>query len=746
MIHALPSGAGRAPRWWVRLAALVGTCAVIVVLAPRPAHAQEAVGSDAMLEGGSESSGVWDEEGRIPADRYALTMPIGFDPAHGEVVEDDVFERVKRIPDTVMYLVAALFHDLGVMITRLGLWLLDLAFSFTVLEAIRNAVAALSRKMQSTFVVGIGLDDFAVFLAVCYCGVQLLRRRTAHSMGELAASMLIAVIGATLVAQPLRTLDTTAMAVRSISVAMMDLASDDPVSYCGPPDNCSTEPNTPPLTEQGYEIPKNMSDRLYQSMIVEPYDIANWGQVLHGSCARTRDEFLRGDIEPVDDEAPEDAAVRVMWERGCREQVIYNTSMSFGRVGVALLTFVVRVVLLGFNVTLSGSVMGGQFMLGNVVTVLPLLVVLGTIPGTGRQILLMGVNATGQASAAVIVAGFVLLVLVMFQTALLGLPGMSLLTRYTMVLVMVITLWRYRGPLRDMVNEILLHFTQRLKTRSPGNLAPNLLADRELWENSVKKRIKERMVDSGYESVVRARRQLRLRRRRDGGNVGGPGAGGPGGAGPPTSGRRRQRQPRDAPRFTDEMMNPVPSRRMNRIVTAAQNTAKVTGKGAVELARRSGRGFRGGLKLSRKALVGAAGLAGGMRNPDFYRETAGDAAGIVATSAVAGVKATGRGGRRTWNTSMRGWRTGKRGVAHGWDASMRTWHSAKRGSVVVTQRLHASAERLGRDMSQSYTYRRNIPQSVIPGAAKRDTQRRASDAQRARKRRDRDIQSGRFLP
>lgn len=452
------------------------------------------------------------------------------------------------------------------ILSMVGLWLVELVYSFRLVEWMDGPASELSEAMHRNYVGRLGLNDFAVFLAVAYSGFRLLTRKTARGLSELAISLLIAVLGATLVDNPTAILEGSLPYAIGTSGAMLQLATNPE----GNPDGAIPDEVEGATTiEDGeyHHLVRPLTDRLHEAIVGQPYDLVNWGRVLEGTdCADAREAILAD--ETIHAMEGGDRARQMMRDAGCGAEADFNARPSATRFAMAVLAIVVTMVIDLLLGVVSFGVAGAQFTLAGLVVILAVAWVIAILPGTGRQIGLRYLGTGLQACTVIVVGSFVLSMLLVITTELLaGDHELGLMERFVLLIIAVIMLFRFRKRLLTMTQDIVTHATEKLQTTDDeSGFGANLLSPAAAGASFG---IGKNLLDKAMGRAVSAKLpKKRAAAEADGGadaaGGGGGGGGGRGGGGAPARTSRGARMRR-------------------ALLTATGKVGRVAGRGAVGL-------------------------------------------------------------------------------------------------------------------------------------------------------------------
>jgi hypothetical protein len=389
-------------------------------------------------------------------------------------------------------------------LVAIGEWVIEQAYSFDLVQELTDPAVRFADSLQREFVGPLGLNDFALFLAVAYSGYQLYRRRTALGLGELVISLLVVVFGAMLVAQPAWLLRSALPYTIDLSTGLLEVAmslnTTDPTPGGGGEQTCVRDFRGGAWTcqEDRYsQAVRPLTSAIQHALIEQPYDLIAWGALLEGDCAVKRDEILANDdwdpdsadarnhmrggvagsvagaLDKIPDwlkgpaaRAIQDEATEAMPGGDCAKYADYNAEPTVERMGLALVNLLVTVVVISLLVLVALTVVGAQLILAGHLVAVPFAVALGTVPGTGRQLLVKWGSNVGQAYVVILAMSFLLAMLLVGTAVILGAgDDRPLGQRYLVLLLVVCMIFRMRKRLVSAVQYMTIRAAQKLQTR-----------------------------------------------------------------------------------------------------------------------------------------------------------------------------------------------------------------------------------------------------------------------------------------
>ncbi|HSK95943.1 MAG TPA: hypothetical protein VK891_04925, partial [Euzebyales bacterium] len=482
-------------------------CAVVGVWAPAARAVEEGKSPFEQIT----KDGQLKDTDAIPWNRYNI-----------EAKTDFGLRNLGAIGDVLWWSFTDLLFALTRLVTAFGIWLVEWAYSFRIIEWSKAPAISVARRMSANIVGPMGLGDFAVFLAVFFSGYKILRRQTALGVSELVTSLVIAVLGAVLVANPGWLVNRLLPYFIDASGAILQLGTDSEVEGSS--------------SESASTLVRPLVDGLFDKLIVQPYDLINFGDVLKPKCAAARDRHLRSKDWNYKDGKNIRDVLRDVDGTECDGAAKFNEDATVVRLGMALMSLLVACVVCVLLAMVAITVVGAQFVFLSTLALAPLWATLSIVPGTLRQVGLRGVYTAGRSGISIPAATFLLTLLLVLSSEVLGGDGRAqrLEERWLVLGIGAILLVRHRTALIDLASELVLRATQQLETKDPGGIGASLLSSANLPDSLVRRRFTEKSVDSVYGTMTGLPRMLRRR----GGGVGGRGAGLGGGGGPRRRGGR----------------------------------------------------------------------------------------------------------------------------------------------------------------------------------------------------------------
>jgi TrbL/VirB6 plasmid conjugal transfer protein len=459
----------RRPAWLYALLVCLAACAIVLTSAT------------AALAGEDEPPNPMEDRNVLPVDQVGRYSLWRYEVGAGDPGALDVGE-------VIWSALTELFFWGSKGLVAIGEWVIEQAYSFDLVQELTDPAVRFADSLQREFVGPLELNHFALFLAIAYSGYQLFRRRTGLGLSELLISLLVAVFGAMLVAQPAWLVRSALPFTIDLSTGLLEVA----MSITNDPTPGARE-NDPYRTAV-----RPLTGAIQHALIEQPYDLIAWGALLKGDCAVKRDEILANEAWDPDstearnhmrggaagaiakglDRIPDwlkgpagraiqDEATEAMPGDECERYADYNEQPTVERMGLALINLLVTAVAISLLALVALTVVGAQIALAGLLVTTPVAVVFGTVPGTGRQLLAKWGGNVMQTYVVIIAVSFLLSMLLVGTAVILGDGGgqRPLGRRYLILLLTVALIFRARRRLTAAVQYMTIRTAEKLQTR-----------------------------------------------------------------------------------------------------------------------------------------------------------------------------------------------------------------------------------------------------------------------------------------
>lgn len=308
------------------------------------------------------------------------------------------------------------------MLIGATIWLLNWAFTFAPAEMIVDPARQVAQTFQTGVIDRLGLPAVFLLFGAAWCGVQMLRGRVSRGAGELAVSVLIAAVAATVLARPADLLlgengllgqtRDTALALTAITVTHGESASTSPEQAAQP-----------------------LNEVLVHTFVVQPHMALNYGLVLDEghACHQTYRDLVAEGPWGTD---PEPRSRLTAAGGECAELAEYNTDPSMDRLfGAYLLLGAVSVVCL-LVLLLVCVLLIAVLAMGVYVVCCPVALVAALLPGGGRQLLWRWLGGVVKTVLSIVAVCLFLAVFTLGVQALMDASsGMPLVGRFALLVI-----------------------------------------------------------------------------------------------------------------------------------------------------------------------------------------------------------------------------------------------------------------------------------------------------------------------
>jgi hypothetical protein len=437
-------------RRWGRVAALV-LAAVLVVLTPSAAVAEPTPEAPE----GLLAPFVFTDAYGVPLDRYDITADTGG-------MSDWDLKLQLWLTDSLM--------SLNRLIIGACAWLLNWAYEFQLAQLITEPMREIGETYQSAIIDRLDLAGVFLLLGAAWCGVMMMRGRVAMGAGELAVTLLISALAATVLARPadlllgedgllMHTRDT-AMALTSVTLTHGESVSTDPAQAAEP-----------------------LTTALVDVLIVQPHQALNYGVVLEEGdpCWDVYREIV--ETGPWgDEETPRE----LMTDAGCEDLAEYNADPTADRLFGALLLLGATAIVSLLIILLVCALLIAVLAMGLHVVLCPIALVAALLPGGGRQLLWRWVGGVVKSLLAILAVCVFIAVFTLLISAFMSAgEHMPLVARFALLDIVALGGLIYHRKLLTAGSRASQRLSRRLETArlggargrgwlGPGGSAPTL--------------------------------------------------------------------------------------------------------------------------------------------------------------------------------------------------------------------------------------------------------------------------------
>lgn len=328
---------------------------------------------------------------------------------------------------------------LNQVVVAVVLWFTGWAFGFDLIGPVKGPILTIAEMWNTNLIGPLGLNELVWFFLMTYVAFQVWRGRAMNALAEFVISVIALGVTVIISANPAGYLDGAERTLQQVSSATMAVSrgeqpSDDPGA--------------------GGEFITDMQRQLHGALIEQPYEVINWGGTLSGACADALPGILEDGPWGAKDD-PRDA----MRDAGCEAEYDFNHNPTANRMAgawmAALVSAVVLVLLMFAVITM---LMASLFFVLRFAW-LPFALLGFQLPGAARE--LSWGWLVGLCKNAGVVAGmsFVISYLLMLISAFLTAPGLDVAERFSVVVVMSVSMFIYRKNILKGID----HFFERIR-------------------------------------------------------------------------------------------------------------------------------------------------------------------------------------------------------------------------------------------------------------------------------------------
>jgi hypothetical protein len=342
---------------------------------------------------------------------------------------------------------------IGKWFIGIGTELLAWALEFRIADTLTPVAALLSRVYDASLIGPIGIRNLAWTVALFVGGWNIMRARLANGVREIALTMLVAIFGSMLLANPEGYLEGSVTMAQNLSGAVLE-------SVDGA---MSNEPS-----QDADAVRDRLATVLRRSFVAEPYDLINWGESLTGPCADARDEIL--DSGPWgDDDQPRE----IMRAAGCEEAADFNHNPSDERAAASITVSIASVMITVLMVAMALAVFAAQITLVALFSGASLVWALALFPGS-RAVLWWWLSRLVWAILITFASIFLLSWSAITVTAVLdATTELSIVQRCLIAIVIVGVAYRFRSAVDKAIDGMSASLAQSMKKSATGDASGN---------------------------------------------------------------------------------------------------------------------------------------------------------------------------------------------------------------------------------------------------------------------------------
>ncbi len=294
----------------------------------------------------------------------------------------------------------------------LVVWVLDWVFSFGIGRTFGTATGALAETLGERLIKPLNLVQTGLLGAVAWSGWQAVRNRAARGLAEFGVSLLIAGLGAVALDDPGAATCAGLRMIAGLSGEVLAIAAGGPEAEATDVDGCSDDAGGRYRAQL-----RPFARAIAESLVVEPALLLNWGTIPQSPCRADADQAARSGPWGGRDERRE-ALARIP---ECYPLTEFNSQPSLQRLAGAFLVLLAVLFVGGTTLALSFTIAVAQIIGLLLMTVGPLALAIGIVPGTGRQLLIRWLTGLARVVMAVLASAGLLAFLVVLWDALLDL-------------------------------------------------------------------------------------------------------------------------------------------------------------------------------------------------------------------------------------------------------------------------------------------------------------------------------------
>ncbi len=372
--------------------------------------------------------------------------------------EDGGWTDVGKYKTRIMGWVASFLFTVGRSGIQVVLWLVEWAFTFDVTDY-SDTVTSIADKYDENIVGPWGLKDIAWFVLISYLGFTTLKGKIGQAGGEMLVALVVGGLATVL-------LTNQEMYLDSMSDAMT-LASDD-LFAAGTETGERTD-----VTDRHTQILEPLQLQIHKEFVEEAYMYLNWG-ASSDQLKATSDTCLER-AQNIASTGWDGDGWPAMWMGGyskddhtCDEFAEFNRDVSNERLGGALLTMAVALVVTACLGLMAITLLLSKFLLAVLFTLIPFVVVAAVLPGAGRRLAWNWAAAAAQTFVAVLVVSWVATMMLLGSGEMLdATQAMKLHERWGLLLLIAVAAYTGFQRARASSQTFAGHFADALTRLSP---------------------------------------------------------------------------------------------------------------------------------------------------------------------------------------------------------------------------------------------------------------------------------------
>lgn len=343
-------------------------------------------------------------------------------------------------------LVTQFFFWLNGWVVRIGIGLITWVLEFAIARLLMPSAQRVSDAFQYQIVGPVGLSEFFLFLCACWAFFLAATGRLGRGAGELGTSLVLIGLAAAIWTNPgaslQRGLEFTAGVGSEIAAV-----------------------GTGASSSGGQVVGAPMALAIHEAFVERPHELINWGRRIPpgDQCRAVYDRAVA--TGPWGTSSKPRIAMK---EAGCKAEDRANRNPSLDRLGVALLTLVSSVLLIGLLLRVTWELIKAQLEVLLSVVLWPFAQMFAALPGRGRTGFWHWIAATAMALGRVLAVMLALALTLTAVAAILEATSSEAMGAQMLVVIAAILVgfWKMKG-LTEGSKRMVTQFTQSMSGRVP---------------------------------------------------------------------------------------------------------------------------------------------------------------------------------------------------------------------------------------------------------------------------------------
>lgn len=403
---------------------------VPTTVAAKPGDRDEAEGEEGVCSSLIDSQAPGPAPGQFETSKY----DIGYDDGGTCVCYD------RRLTG---WLTNASFW-IGKSLIRVGLGIINWGLEFKLADSFLPVAERISTGYQTKVVDRIGIIPLFLTYTAVWASFLVVRGQMSRGLGEVATSLVLYAITATLLANPGALLTQGLETVAGVSWEVAAVATGDGAA-------------TPDTSRQ---VGGSMMASIHRAFVEDPHEIINWSRSIPAG------DPCRATYEAAVASGPWGTSSKprvAMKNAGCRVEDAFNRDPSLDRLGAAVFDSAAGALVVALVLMITVSLMSFQLGILGVIALAPLAAPFASLPGRGRALFWRLVGFGAVCFMGVIVMAMLLsLTLVGVSGALQATSGMPLFLQMMSVTVVVGMALKKRKSIFDSGRAAVNGFSQAM--------------------------------------------------------------------------------------------------------------------------------------------------------------------------------------------------------------------------------------------------------------------------------------------